>query len=152
MKSEPTEEDVYRWYRHVLKSLKANAHGPDSRAAMRKQQALRRAAGKFGLSIHGVKEIVRRQDAINGITHEHPDAYLRKLEREQMRALFESEYTPETTCDTCGRTSDGVYARVVEMSPDAAGRFDDMRFLRIVFRDQNPEWTCMFCTPFHSGL
>lgn len=147
MTATPIDESrVYSSYRRTLKSLKSG--GRDSRAGARKQEARKRTADKYGIPISKVKDIVREQDAEHGITHEHPEAYLRQLERDQIRAEWNEAFTSQTVCAGCGRTHADMYAFLTDLKPGAERLLDGVRLLRVVFDGQEPRWTCMECTPW----
>src|SRR5690606_36400051 len=103
-------------YRRTLKSLKPG--GRDSRAGARKQEARQRTADKYGIPISKVKDIVRELDAENGITHEHPTAYMLQFERDQIRAEWNAAFTDETACAGCGRTRAQMREHLLAENPD----------------------------------
>lgn len=65
---------VYDNYRASLRAQR-KMDGGRGRTAARKQTALKLTADRYGIRIGEVKNIVREEDAKNGITHEHTENY-----------------------------------------------------------------------------
>lgn len=80
-----THEKIYRDYRAAIRLMRKSENG-GGRTAERKQRALKATADKHGVRIREVKQIVRDQDAVNGVVHEHPRDYLVKLETDRALA------------------------------------------------------------------
>jgi hypothetical protein len=86
-----TEQSIYGEYRSVLRSIKQQPGNRNSRAADRKQQALKIVADRKHIRISEVKNIVRAGDAAKGITHEHTENYLEELRVENLLKEIQAE-------------------------------------------------------------
>lgn len=106
------EKQVYNSYRAALKSRKVlDIH----RAGARKQTALKNIADRRNVPVSEVKEIIRKGDLVNGITHEHNPGY---LEEYAIKTAFEkavADFTANPVPCTCGNTDDvRVYVRPLD--------------------------------------
>lgn len=66
---------IYANYRNALKAERKNGA---IRAGARKQNALRVTARRYKVAISEVKNIVRAAEADFGITHDHPEQYVKE--------------------------------------------------------------------------
>ena len=76
-----TPSDIYRAYRHTLKSIsRERINGEDNRklgrTGERKQRAREIVSNRYHLSISRVKDIVREQDKDHGIVHDQNSGWL----------------------------------------------------------------------------
>jgi len=86
--------DIYGAYRMTLKSRL------EKRAGARKQAARSIIAKRYKIGHAEIKRIVNEQDVLNGVTHEHTNAYLDELALEAAQSEFERNPVP---CG-CGNT------------------------------------------------
>lgn len=91
---------VYSNYRASLRAQR-RSDGAHGRTAARKQNALKLTADRYGIRIGEVKNIVRQEDAKNGITHEQPEDY--RAELAFMAVMEEAKRAfGESPCSSCG--------------------------------------------------
>lgn len=155
------EAAVYSSYRSVLRGLRRANNSRDCRASKRKQTARVQKATKFGIPIRDVKDIVRRHDALNGITHEHPKPYLQSLAVKAARERMYSEDLHDgSTCIWCDITLAEAKEALLRLNPDV--NLDQITVFRVTFEDEaywDPDsdneaisdpyrsmvWECFFC-------
>lgn len=101
MSSQTLPARVYSNYRATLRSRPRNVH---SRAAERKQYAREVTSIRFNLPISEVKSIVREFDIANGITHEHPEPYMKELAVAKRFTAAQAAYDANPTPCKCGNT------------------------------------------------
>jgi nitrate/TMAO reductase-like tetraheme cytochrome c subunit len=118
-----TEQAVYNNYRAALRSLRqANSQNHNSRAGGRKQIALQLTSDRYHVPVSEVKEIVRKLDEANGITHEQDPSYLHARAYEAARIAAaetrEAEHRAEFgigvphSCDECNTTDSEKLIRI----------------------------------------
>lgn len=106
------EARVYSSYRLVLRNLrKSNICNPNTRTGARKQEALKMVSDSRKLPISAVKSIVRKEDEINNVTHEHTGTYALDLHISNMLKDAQAQYDLNPQPCSCGNTED-VKARL----------------------------------------
>lgn len=139
------EERIYNKYRFVLKSVtKENRF---ERASARRQFAREAVVKQFNLYHAAVKDIVKKHDELNGVTHEHNPDYLAgiRFHEEADRLLAENT---EGKCSHCGwHPVDGD----VEFNGQVLTSEDNEIRIRVNplktgnTRDFNPMLSCFMC-------
>lgn len=132
-------------YSNYRSALRAQPHTVSSRAGERKQKALQITADRYHAPISKVKEIVRKLEEENKISHDQDPNYTRKMEREaaadaaanrfmaeQAKATGDPDLDP--MCTECGTSEESaiVRIRVDEIHETAT---DEVVFTMMCFKD-----------------
>lgn len=133
---------IYSNYRAVLRG---QPHTVSSRAGERKQKALQITADRYHVPISKVKEIVRKLEEENKISHDQDPNYIRKMEREAAADAAATEFIAAqleitgdpnlpAVCTSCGTFEEDAYVRirVNEVHEDATG---ELVFTMQCFKD-----------------
>lgn len=106
------EVSIYNFYRSILRKLRKQASGQDSRASNRKQAALKATADRYNIRIREVKALVIKNDELKGITHEKPERYLTKFHFEKAYAAFSEKHPDALICEDCNVHEDHDFVRI----------------------------------------
>ncbi len=102
--SNTLEERVYANYRSTLN---AQIRSVSSRAGARKQKARVITSQRYNIPVSQVKSIVKQMDEVNGITHEHTEAYSKKLAFEAAAEKLVEEWSNKPACPSCKENPTG---------------------------------------------
>lgn len=130
--SQTFEQRVYNNYRSALRSF---PHTAGSRAGERKQRARVLTSTRYNLPISKVKEIVREQDAPNGITHEHDVNYYKKLEFQETAQGMLDAHGDSDVCPTCNVTPENPEEIRIRVNP----------FMEEMHKEIVPMLSCFNC-------
>jgi hypothetical protein len=122
---EALELRVYNNYRAAVTSFSRYS---EARAAEKRQYARKVTVERYNVPFAEVKRIVAKYDAINGVTHEHTEDYLRNLDLMVERDKFNQN---PTACPSC----DGTEKVTVRWEP----------FARVMKHEYNPMVSCYKC-------
>lgn len=113
------EKRVYNSYRNVYTDLRHRPHRPSSsthnRCGADRQKAREITADRYKLPISEVKEIVKRHDELNGVTHEAPVephwmTAAWKIEEMQVAIRNDANFSLEV-CSMCGIPNGEKFAK-----------------------------------------
>lgn len=122
------EKKIYNDYRSSIRLMR-NSEGKFGRTADRKQRALKFVANKNKIRIREVKDIVRAFDQVNGISHEHPAPYMKRVQFLEDARKIEDANSGNKICPLCEREIDedtGVELRV-RVNPYEVEIYDILR-------------------------
>lgn len=91
------ETKIYKNYRAALRAINNVHYG---RAAERRNDARKVTVARYNIPFDKLKEIIKKHDEINGVTHEHTPQYSRELELREAQKAYDAHPVP---CH-CGST------------------------------------------------